>query len=95
MNLFTGLFIRFRWEAGQILARKLMLDLVDGLQHNKPLVLNPKFVDGFKRILCDSSVDKVCLGQFSSRLFILFTLFLVFSWGKLYYMIALIGFYAL
>ncbi|KAJ1411798.1 Peptidase M1, alanyl aminopeptidase [Sesbania bispinosa] len=47
-----------RWEAGQILARKLMLSLVDDLQHNKPLVLNPSFVDGFKRILCDSSLDK-------------------------------------
>ncbi|KEH21086.1 aminopeptidase N-like protein [Medicago truncatula] len=40
-----------RWEAGQILARKLMLSLVDDFQHNKPLVLNSCFVDGFKRIL--------------------------------------------
>ncbi|KAF7828257.1 puromycin-sensitive aminopeptidase isoform X1 [Senna tora] len=47
-----------RWEAGQILARKLMLNLVDDFQHNKPLVLNPKFVDGFKSILSDSSLDK-------------------------------------
>ncbi|TKY60642.1 Puromycin-sensitive aminopeptidase [Spatholobus suberectus] len=47
-----------RWEAGQVLARKLMLNLVDDLQHNKPLVLNSNFVDGFKRILCDSSLDK-------------------------------------
>jgi len=41
-----------------------MLKLVDDLQHNKPLVLNPNFIDGFKRILCDSSLDKVCLGQY-------------------------------
>lgn len=47
-----------RWEAGQILARKLMLNLVNDFQHNRPLVLNPSFVDGFKRILCDSSLDK-------------------------------------
>ncbi|PNY04914.1 aminopeptidase N [Trifolium pratense] len=47
-----------RWEAGQILARKLMLSLVNDFQHNKPLVLNSRFVDGFKRILCDSSLDK-------------------------------------
>ncbi|MED6188262.1 Puromycin-sensitive aminopeptidase [Stylosanthes scabra] len=47
-----------RWEAGQILARKLMLNLVNDLQHNKPLVLNPKFVEGFKRILSDASLDK-------------------------------------
>ena len=47
-----------RWESGQVLARKLMLSLVDDFQHGKPLVLNPNFVDGFKRILCDSSLDK-------------------------------------
>lgn len=40
-----------------------MLNLVDDFQHNKPLVLNPKFVDGFKKMLSDSSLDKVCLGQ--------------------------------
>ncbi|XP_058732029.1 puromycin-sensitive aminopeptidase [Vicia villosa] len=47
-----------RWEAGQILARKLMLSLVDDFQNNKPLVLNSNFVGGFKRILTDSSLDK-------------------------------------
>ncbi|OIW09878.1 hypothetical protein TanjilG_24533 [Lupinus angustifolius] len=47
-----------RWEAGQILARKLMLNLVDDFQQDKPLVLNPSFVDGFKRILSNSSLDK-------------------------------------
>ncbi|CAI8591012.1 unnamed protein product [Vicia faba] len=47
-----------RWEAGQILARKLMLNLVDDFQNNKPLVLNSNFVGGFKRILTDSSLDK-------------------------------------
>ncbi|CAJ2676558.1 unnamed protein product [Trifolium pratense] len=47
-----------RWEAGQILARKLMLNLVDDFQNNKPLVLNSNFLDGFRRILSDSSLDK-------------------------------------
>ncbi|CAI8599724.1 unnamed protein product [Vicia faba] len=47
-----------RWEAGQILARKLMLNLVDDFQNNKPLVLNSNFVGGLKRILTDSSLDK-------------------------------------
>ncbi|XP_045820929.1 puromycin-sensitive aminopeptidase isoform X3 [Trifolium pratense] len=47
-----------RWEAGQILARKLMLNLVDDFQNNKPLVLNSNFLDGFSRILSDSSLDK-------------------------------------
>ncbi|KAL2902772.1 Puromycin-sensitive aminopeptidase, partial [Bienertia sinuspersici] len=47
-----------RWEAGQILARKLMLNLVADFQQNKPLHLNAKFVEGLKSILHDSSLDK-------------------------------------
>ncbi|XP_056692596.1 puromycin-sensitive aminopeptidase-like isoform X2 [Spinacia oleracea] len=47
-----------RWEAGQILARKLMLSLVAHFQQNKPLLLNPKFVQGLKTILCDNTLDK-------------------------------------
>ncbi|XP_042948330.1 puromycin-sensitive aminopeptidase isoform X2 [Carya illinoinensis] len=47
-----------RWEAGQVLARKLMLNLVADFQQNKPLVLNQNFVDGLRSILCDSSLDK-------------------------------------
>ncbi|GMY30359.1 puromycin-sensitive aminopeptidase isoform X1 [Fagus crenata] len=47
-----------RWEAGQLLARKLMLSLVADFQQNKPLVLNPNFVHGLRSILSDSSLDK-------------------------------------
>ncbi|XP_058199327.1 puromycin-sensitive aminopeptidase [Rhododendron vialii] len=47
-----------RWEAGQILGRKLMLSLVADFQQNKPLALNPQFVHGFRCILRDSSLDK-------------------------------------
>ncbi|XVF10573.1 hypothetical protein REPUB_Repub07fG0194200 [Reevesia pubescens] len=47
-----------RWEAGQLLARKLMLSLVSDFQQNKPLTLNPKFVQGLRSILCDTSLDK-------------------------------------
>ncbi|KAK8559963.1 hypothetical protein V6N13_061409 [Hibiscus sabdariffa] len=47
-----------RWEAGQLLARKLMLSLVSDFQQNKPLTLNPKFVQGLKSILCDTGLDK-------------------------------------
>ncbi|XP_057519475.1 puromycin-sensitive aminopeptidase-like isoform X5 [Amaranthus tricolor] len=47
-----------RWEAGQILARKLMLSLVADFQQNRPLILNAKFVDGFKSILRNSNLDK-------------------------------------
>ncbi|CAL1401003.1 unnamed protein product [Linum trigynum] len=35
-----------------------MLTLVADFQQNKPLVLNPKFVQGLKSILIDSSLDK-------------------------------------
>ncbi|KAL1569092.1 Puromycin-sensitive aminopeptidase [Salvia divinorum] len=47
-----------RWEAGQVLARTLILTLVSDYQQNKPLVLNPQFLNGVKSILCDSSLDK-------------------------------------
>lgn len=47
-----------RWEAGQVLARKLMLSLVADFQQQKTLVLNPKFVDGIRTILCNTSLDK-------------------------------------
>lgn len=72
-----------------------MLSLVDDLQHNKPLVLNPSFVDGLKRILRDSSLDKVCLGTIFPTIHYVFFVRLVFLWGRLYHMSALIGFYAL
>ncbi|KAH8521990.1 hypothetical protein H0E87_002856 [Populus deltoides] len=47
-----------RWEAGQVLARKLMLSLVADFQLGKPLVPNPKFVQGLSSILSDSNLDK-------------------------------------
>lgn len=47
-----------RWEAGQILARKLMLSQVVNFQKDDALVLDPQFVHGIKCILLDSSLDK-------------------------------------
>ncbi|XP_071733838.1 puromycin-sensitive aminopeptidase-like isoform X2 [Rutidosis leptorrhynchoides] len=47
-----------RWEAGQILARKLMLHQVVNFQSDNPLVLDPQFVHGIKCIILDSSLDK-------------------------------------
>lgn len=47
-----------RWEAGQVLARKLMLNLVADYKKNNPLVLNPVFVDGIRSILTDTGLDK-------------------------------------
>ncbi|KAI4338679.1 hypothetical protein MLD38_023705 [Melastoma candidum] len=47
-----------RWEAGQVLGRKLMLKLVGDFQQNKDLVLNSKFIGGLRSILIDQSLDK-------------------------------------
>uniref|UniRef100_A0A0E0LY10 Protein DETOXIFICATION n=1 Tax=Oryza punctata TaxID=4537 RepID=A0A0E0LY10_ORYPU len=47
-----------RWEAGQVLSRKLMLSLVADFQQQKTLTLNPKFVDGLRSILRNTSLDK-------------------------------------
>ncbi|KAI3855576.1 hypothetical protein MKX03_006614 [Papaver bracteatum] len=47
-----------RWEAGQLLARNLMLSLVADFQQNKPLALNADFVHGFRSILTDGTLDK-------------------------------------
>ena len=58
-KVFYTFFFCFRWEAGQVLARKLMLSLVGDFQQGKPLVLNPKFVQGLRSILGDSNLDKV------------------------------------
>lgn len=61
-NCWTEIYLiifLFSWEAGQLLARKLMLSLVADFQQNKPLVLNPNFVHGLRSILGDSSLDKV------------------------------------
>ncbi|XP_023752765.1 puromycin-sensitive aminopeptidase [Lactuca sativa] len=52
-----------RWEAGQILARKLMLSQVVNFQKDNKLVLDPQFVHGIKCILLDSSLDKEFIAQ--------------------------------
>ena len=38
-----------------------MLNLVSDFQQNRPLVLNPKFIQGLGSVLSDSTLDKVCL----------------------------------
>ncbi|KAL9663842.1 hypothetical protein QQ045_019234 [Rhodiola kirilowii] len=47
-----------RWEAGQILARKLMLSLVADFQEGKQLALNQNFIEGLRSTLLDPSLDK-------------------------------------
>ncbi|KAI3935844.1 hypothetical protein MKW92_020652 [Papaver armeniacum] len=47
-----------RWEAGQVLSKKLMLSLIADFQQNKPLALKEDFVHGFRSILTDGTLDK-------------------------------------
>lgn len=47
-----------RWESGQVLARKMMLNLVADFQKKRELIVDSKFIDGLRSILCDSGLDK-------------------------------------
>jgi aminopeptidase N len=46
-----------RWEAGQELAGTLILGLVDDLQNNRPLQVNPIIVTAFKQVLAHDWTD--------------------------------------
>ena len=46
-----------RWEAGQRMAVKTLLGLIDAIHAERPLVLNDAFVDGFARTLADTRLD--------------------------------------
>ncbi|MCB1192773.1 MAG: aminopeptidase N [Leptospiraceae bacterium] len=46
-----------RWDAGQTLAQVLLLDLVKDWQAGRELELEPLFVDSFKKVLLDTSLD--------------------------------------
>ncbi|MGB1012599.1 MAG: aminopeptidase N [Nannocystaceae bacterium] len=46
-----------RWEAGQTLATQLLLELAEAWAAEKPLVLDPGFVDAFAKILADPKLD--------------------------------------
>ncbi len=46
-----------RWEAGQTLAGKIILGLVDDLQNNRPLQVNPIIVSAFKQVLAKTWQD--------------------------------------
>lgn len=47
-----------RWEAGQTMARKLILSLVSSVQRDEKLVIDSVYVNGLRSILCDSTLDK-------------------------------------
>ncbi|XP_024396860.1 puromycin-sensitive aminopeptidase [Physcomitrium patens] len=47
-----------RWEAGQTLSRKLMLDLISAHQRGEKISVDSAFIKGIRSILLDSSLDK-------------------------------------
>eukprot|EP00250_Pteridium_aquilinum_P001960 c12173_g1_i1 orf=266-3235(+) len=47
-----------RWEAGQTMARKLILSLVSNVQNGEKLAVSDDFLNGLRSILCDSILDK-------------------------------------
>jgi aminopeptidase N len=55
-----------RWEAGQRLAIKTMLDLVADYQQHKKLLLNQSFVAAFHEILTDAALDLSLLAEILS-----------------------------
>ncbi|UEM20493.1 aminopeptidase N [Skermanella mucosa] len=52
-----------RWEAGQTLATRLLLDMVADRAENRPLDLSPGFIDAFSRILKDPDLDPAFAAQ--------------------------------
>ncbi|UEM04022.1 aminopeptidase N [Skermanella rosea] len=52
-----------RWEAGQTLATRLLLDLVADRAENRPLELSPGFIDAFSRIIRDPDLDPAFAAQ--------------------------------
>lgn len=46
-----------RWEAGQRLAMRRLLEGTDAIRHNKPLSLDRPFIDAFRSVLTNVSLD--------------------------------------
>jgi aminopeptidase N len=46
-----------RWDAGQELARRVLLRLADDAAAERPLALDPRLVDGYARTLADDRLD--------------------------------------
>ncbi|MEM7016508.1 MAG: aminopeptidase N [Pseudomonadota bacterium] len=51
-----------RWEAGQTLAQQVLLDIANDAADEKPLQLDPMFIESFGKVLADESLD----GSFKS-----------------------------
>lgn len=56
-----------RWEAGQVLARRELTNLIAMVQNKKPLSVNHEFINTFKYVLLDEETDK----EFLSLLLVL------------------------
>jgi aminopeptidase N len=52
-----------RWEAGQTLATRLLLGLVDDARQGRPLALAPGFAEAFARLLRDGADDPAFAAQ--------------------------------
>ncbi len=52
-----------RWEAGQQLAVRLMLELIGDYQAGRPLALDSGFLEAFRLTLCDDRADPALLAQ--------------------------------
>jgi aminopeptidase N len=52
-----------RWEAGQTLATRSLLGLVEDVKHGRPLALAPGFADAFGRLLRDGEDDPAFAAQ--------------------------------
>ncbi|CAI5512240.1 unnamed protein product [Closterium sp. Naga37s-1] len=52
-----------RWEACQVLARKMLLRMVDDYRSNKPLHMEDDFTDALAKILDDTSLDKMFIAR--------------------------------
>lgn len=47
-----------RWEAGQVLSLRVLQDMISKYQNNEPLSLSEQFIEVFRSILCNKSLDK-------------------------------------
>eukprot|EP00850_Spirogloea_muscicola_P018948 SM000179S03420 [mRNA] locus=s179:98728:105272:- [translate_table: standard] len=52
-----------RWEAGQSLARRLMLALVEQHQHGESISVPASFIQAFRSLVSDPSLDKAFLAR--------------------------------
>ena len=47
-----------RFEAAQVVAQKIMLDMIEDAKASKPLSLNPEYTEAFGKLLKDETIDE-------------------------------------